>query len=156
MSATASMRRTLPQNSPSTHVNNDDRSLTQLDLFVGGRGGKLDDRWAALREEVRLAVIELGEKEVAYDLDVSPSQLSHALAERDRNIPMKWIIYLIERSRRGTKIAGYLAALAGHDLAPRKELTPEERLERIERAMSQELGPGVLRAIHERAFGGAR
>jgi hypothetical protein len=156
VSAKASMRRTLPEYSPSTPVNSDDSVLTQLDLFVGGRGGRLDDRWAALRKEVRAAADELDPKQVAYDLDVSPSQLSHALAERDRHIPMKWIIYFVERSRHGAKIAAYLAALSGHELTPRRELTPEERLERIERAIAEELGPGVRRAVLERAFGGAR
>ena len=39
------------------------------------------------------------------------------------------------------------------DVAPSKELSPEEKLERLERAMAEELGPSVRKTIIDKAWG---
>ena len=107
-----SIRRTMPKNAPSTPVNSDDEAC-QLDMFGAGKGGTLDDRWSTVMLAIRQAVNELEPQNVAYDLETTASGLAHALAERDRHFPAKWLLYLIEKSTKGPAIAGYLAAIAG-------------------------------------------
>ncbi len=155
MSGASRTGRRVAENISSTLVNSDDEAC-QLDMFAAGRGGALDDRWATVMLAVRAAVNELEPQNVAYDLETTASGLAHALAERDRHFPAKWLLYLIEKSRKGPVIAGYLAAVAGYELHAHRRLTPEEELTRLKDSIAKNLGPEMQRVITRDAFGGGR
>lgn len=55
-----------------------------------------DDQWRVELAWIRRAVDVIGHKEVAYKLDVQPSQLTDALLERERkDVKAKWIPTLL-------------------------------------------------------------
>jgi hypothetical protein len=108
--------------------------------------------WRDLVVEFRRTVDGVGLKEAAYQLDTSPSQLAHALAERDRHyIRGSWMPYLIQVApdNRSTDI---LCRLRGLTVTPAAELTPEQKLERLTRALGECLGDDLRQAIYERAW----
>lgn len=125
-------------------------------MFGAGRSGTLDDRWSTVLLAIRAAVNELEPQNVAYDLETTASGLAHALAERERHFPAKWLLYLIEKSSRGPAIAGYLAAIAGYDLQARRVLTPEQENAKLKESIAKNLGPEMQRVIMRDAFGGVR
>jgi hypothetical protein len=112
-------------------------------------GADADNRWAHLLNILRSTVDELGLKQVAYDLDTSPSQLSNSLAERDRHhVPARWLVYLATRSRHDD-IPGFFAGLRGLELSTPPVMTPEEELRRLREAMGECLSAEV-RAVVEK------
>jgi hypothetical protein len=146
MTPRLSMAPMLPEDGPSSPVNLDDGAC-QLDLFAPARGVKSEEKWDAIMSQIRLAVVEMGPKNVAYDLDLSQSQLAHLLAERDRNFPGKYVMYFVEKSRRGPIIVSYLAASIEHELIPLRKLEPAEELAKLKEAMGRHLGPDLNRMI---------
>jgi hypothetical protein len=126
-------------------------SPAQLALdYVAGDGHR--PHWQHLRRLLREVVDFVGCKEVAYDLDVSPSALLHALDERERHhVRAEWIPYLIRRAPNDS-VLEFLASLRGLELVPRKELTPEEELARLKEELAKSLGPELVRGIYTRAF----
>lgn len=113
-----------------------------------------DRAWQDDRRLLRQMAEAIGLKRVAIDLDVSPSQLAHALDERDRNFPARWIRYL---TRNGPLdlVREYLLRLAGQrrlrvvDAPP---MTPVEELAALKDAMSSCLGPELRQVILTKAM----
>lgn len=107
---------------------------------------------ARVMDVVREIVATATNKQVAYDLDISPSSLADALAERqDRGIKLAWLPVLMARAAPAQRIE-LLAALGDShqlDVVPRKVLTPEERLARLEEALRTKLGPVGEQLIKE-------
>jgi hypothetical protein len=112
------------------------------------------DSWAEVLDCVRDIVRARGNKDIAYALDVSPSDLSHALAERNRSeLKLRYLPTLL-RLRHNDDLPKAIARAAGLELAPARPLTAAERLERLEAALSRAGAAG--QAIKEDAFGGRR
>jgi hypothetical protein len=126
--------------------------MDQVDLPLNGASHP-ETAWQLMLKLIRGIVDDIGLKEVAYDLDVSPSQLNHCLNERERhNVPAKWIPYFVTKAK-DDDLPSFIALLRGLQVKPRKELTPEQKLEKLERALAAELGEGVREAVYERAYG---
>lgn len=88
-----------------------------------------------LREAFKLAVGALGLKDAAYRLDVSPSLLSDAIAERDRKgVRLAWLpaILLAAPEEHALSILNALAKLRRFQIVrTHRPLTPEEKLEAL-------------------------
>lgn len=107
-------------------------------------GYRFDEVWAELLDELRVIVATIGLKQVAYDLDVQPSALSHALAERDRHyVRADWLPYLVAKAP-GDHVVELLASLRGLEVQPVRELTPAEKLERIEKVLDANPDMGAV------------
>lgn len=122
--------------------------MSQLDLAFEG-----EPTWDDDRRLLRQMAEGIGLKQVAYDLDVSPSQLSHSLDERDRNMPAKWVRYLVRGApvELAEEYIGRLAHLRGLDVVPLPSLTPAEELLALKEALSQCLGPELRLAVMQKA-----
>jgi len=98
---------------------------------------------ARVLDVVRQVVATVTLKQLAYDLDVSPSTLSDALAGREhRSFRLEWLPVVLSRATDVQRVA-LLSALAepsGFEVARRRVLTPEERLARLEALVSTRLG----------------
>ena len=98
---------------------------------------------AAILDVVREVVGAVSLKQVAYDLDVSPSTLSDSLNGREhRPFRLEWLPVVMARASEMQR-AALLSALAnphGLEVSRRKVLTPEERLSRLEELVRLELG----------------
>lgn len=129
-------------------------SAMQLAIDYGVGAGN-DEAGRHLLKLLRAVVDVVGVKQVAFDLDTSPSGLLHALEGKDRHLPAKWIPYLIRKAP-SDEIVEFLAGLRGLEVQPRVELTAEQRLERLEEAMSETLGEDIRRVIQQRARRGRR
>lgn len=122
--------------------------MTQMDLAFEG-----EPTWEDDRRLLRQIAEGIGLKQVAYDLDVSPSQLSHALDERDRNMPAKWIRYLVKNgpSELAEEYIARLALLRRLDVVALPPLKPEEELAQLKEALAQCLGPELRQAVLQKA-----
>lgn len=150
----ANMLPGLPENSAPTRPNSDGAKLghsdNQLELLGYLDGKAAEAHMIAL---VRDVVDCVGLKEAAFQLDMSPSDLSHCLARRKRmHIPIEALPKIVKMAK-DNQIPSFIAAIRGLAAVPRETMTPEQRLARLEQAMAEELGPGVRKAIHVRAFG---
>lgn len=109
------------------------------------------ESWAHQLELLRLVVARVSLKEVAYRLDVEPSALANALAERDRHyVRASWLSALTELAAEhglGEELGAALVAPAGLSVAQAAQMTPEQRLERIQGALLTmgEVGDLVLK-----------
>jgi hypothetical protein len=109
----------------------------------------------AFMDAVRQAVANISIKELAFRLDVSPSLLSDALAERsNKGVRGTWLVTVIQMAPLADALAilNTLGDLRRIESMPRKELTAEEKAERLEEKL-RTLGPTGLRLIEE-ALGG--
>lgn len=143
----------LSEDGASTGINLNDAEIrnVQLDMRFDG-SSRPESAWGLLLGLIRAVVDEAGLKQVAYDLDVSPSYLSHCLNERERNnVPAKWLPYFVMRAKTDD-IVSFVALWRGLAVVPRKTLTPEQRLQRLEQALAEELGPETRKAILKKAF----
>jgi hypothetical protein len=110
-----------------------------------------------LLEALRVAVAEISIKELAFRLDVSPSLLADALAERSsKGVRASWLVTIIELASdaNATAIVSALLTRKALEVVERKSLTPEELAERYEEKL-RSLGPIGLQMIRE-ANGGKR
>ena len=107
---------------------------------------------ARVLDVVREVVAAVSLKQIAYDLDVSPSTLSDALNGREhRPFRLEWLPSILLRAsdpQRAALIAE-LAAPVGFDVVRRKVLTAEERLARLEDALRTQLGAAGERLLRE-------
>jgi len=109
------------------------------------------DDWDEILAWFRRAVDCLGHKEVAYRLDIGPTQLSDALNERERkDIKAKWLCKvrrLCEISGRDVLVREYLEIISkqhGYEEPKRKRArTPEEEVAAMREVLKRE-APGVL------------
>lgn len=153
----ASMPSNMPEDGASTCVSNGDTERRgdsgQLYLRYDGSESSDEAAWGCMLQMIRDIVNFKGLKQVAFDLDISPSQLSHCLNERERhNIPWKWAPYIIKNAP-DDKLVAFMALLRGRKLAPAVELTPEQKLERIMRTLGEQFGDDVRRVLLDKAFG---
>lgn len=105
--------------------------------------------WDAQIQWLRRAVDMIGHKEVAYKLDVQPSQLTDALLERERkDVKAKWfptVLRMVSEEMR----AEYLRIIAdplGYTLKRKRPRTAEER-ERDRTAWLRANAPALLSAM---------
>lgn len=126
--------------------------MSQLSLGYSPQW-RCQESWQHLLVECRKAVDFVSLKQAAYDLDTSPSRLAHSLAERDRHyLRAEWVPYLIMQAPTDRPVE-ILADLRGATLAPKVELTPEQQLDRLKRALGELLGDDIRDAIYSRAWG---
>ncbi len=112
------------------------------------------DLWQSLLEEIRDIVRLRTTKEVAFGLDVSPSELSHALAERNRyDLKLRYLPYLL-RARGTDELPRIIVEHCGLSLGEPKPMSAAERLERLEAAALRS-GPAG-QAILDEAYGRRR
>lgn len=107
--------------------------------------------WQRLLAALRGAIDHLGLKEVAFELDVSPSMLCDSLNERERKrFAAEWIpvVMLMSPTAMQTAILEALAALTPFKLEKRRKMTPEEE-NRALRAHLRREAPGALRSFDE-------
>lgn len=109
--------------------------------------------WEEDRRLLRQMAERIGNKVCAIDLDIAPSQLSHALDERDhRNLPAKWIAYLVTNvGELGDEYVRRLAKLRGLDVVEAKPAEPAEELADLKAALAELLGAEIRQAILSRA-----
>lgn len=106
----------------------------------------LGEQWLVVRDAFAGIVDDVGLKTAAYELDVQPSALANAIAERDRHyIRGEWLVWAVARART-PELAKALVAPGRLDVQPRHDLTDAEKLERYESLVS-ELGPTVAAAL---------
>lgn len=112
------------------------------------------DDWAEILAWFRRAVDVLGHKEVAYKLDIAPSQLTDALLERERkDVKAKWFRTVLRMCSDPMR-QEYLdieARQLGYEVKPLKKRTPEEELREMRELLKRE-APGVL-AIVDKELG---
>jgi hypothetical protein len=123
--------------------------MNQLALEYGARW-LTDEQWAELLEVADAVVKDLGLKQVAFDLDVAASSVANALAGRDRHaFHGRWLVYLVIKDPQ-RRVAHKLAEIGGGEFRARQELTPAEKLERLDIALAQ-LGPEVRDLVLRKA-----
>ena len=107
------------------------------------------DDWSEVLAWVRRAVDVLGHKEVAYKLDIAPSQLTDALLERERkDVKAKWIATIRRMCPESLK-REYLEIVArqdGYEVNRRKTRTPEEELREMRELLRRE-APAMLALV---------
>jgi hypothetical protein len=99
--------------------------------------------WRKVLHAVRGAVDSIGHKELAFHLDIAPSLLSEALHERERkHFQLRWlpVVLMLSDELHRVSILSALAEPAGYDLAKRRRLTPQERLDKLESVVLNRLG----------------
>src|SRR5690242_15162735 len=92
---------------------------------------------------VRAIVARVSPKEVAYALDVSPSALQDALAERERKgVRMEWLPTLLLLADDGERkdLLATIAGVAGYCVERARPATPEERLLELEQRVRDTFG----------------
>ena len=105
--------------------------------------------WRRWREALQVEIDKHGLKEVAFQLDAKPSDISHALACRDRHyFRGEWMVWLMLRSDDLAKLA---ASMRGLQTERAKPLTDSEKLKRYERRLARlgEVGAAIRRAALE-------
>ena len=122
--------------------------MTQKSLDYGARY-VCEQTWQQLLKAFARTVDYVGVKEAAFELDTNRSQLSHALAERNRHsVKAEWVPYLIQAAPDHEAVQ-ILADLRGLEVQPKKTMTPEEELAEVYRALG-ELAPGLRQMVKER------
>ena len=114
-----------------------------------------DSAWRQLQEILNEQIKLRGIKQVAWELGASEGELGNSMRGANRS-PFKasWIPVLIAIAG-DDRALEFLASLRGFDLVKRKELTAEQKLERLERALAEEF-PRQARGIVEKAYGGSK
>jgi hypothetical protein len=134
--------------------------VTQLGLsYTPPFDARLD--WERLLAAVRACVDRLTPKEVAHALDVSPTTLCEALANRGgtedrgrKRLALEWISTILRMAGDDDRRAILEALCVPVGYVPQRQrvLTPAEQLEQLRQHLERE-APGVLRAYDK---GGAR
>lgn len=125
----------------------------QLALVYDAAHAGADD-WTEMLAWFRLAVDVIGHKEVAFKLDIAPSQLADALHERERkDVKAKWI-GTVARMCPEPLVRKYVEIVArhhGYTVEAKRPRTPEEELREMRELLKRE-APGVL-AIVDKELG---
>lgn len=112
--------------------------------------------WSEFRRLLRDIVDYAGVKQVAFDLDVAPSQLVNALEERDRHhFRAAWIPYVLSQAP-DDRAVEFLAALRGLECVPERKQSPAEELADLKGALADCLGPELRQAVLLKAKGRKR
>ncbi len=109
------------------------------------------ERWAKKLAWLRRAVDVLGHKEVAFTLDIKPSNLTDALLERERkDVKARWFEVVLAMDLPDEMIAEYLRIenqALGYETPKRiRNKTSAEELREMREAL-QRLAPGVLTLV---------
>ena len=121
-------------------------SAEQLGLRYSGLS-VLDEDWAELLDRIREVVSFRGLKQVAYDLNERPADLSNALAERDRHhLILRHLPYFV-RHAPTHDIVRLVASWRGLVVEEPPPPTPEEELRALKDALETSLGPELRAAI---------
>lgn len=110
------------------------------------------DPWSGVLDALRDAIAVITPKELAYRLDIQPSYLSDALRGHDRKgLRAEWIPIILAMAPDSVRAAilTAMAAPCGYEVVRRRDLTPEERLARLEQRITSELGPAGQRLVEE-------
>lgn len=114
---------------------------------------KAEETWPSVLEIVRQISVDVGRKTVADDLDLSRSVLDNILLDRDRHaLKAKHLLYFLIKDRSGMLLQA-MAGLVGAQVAPRKELSPEEKLDRLEKTLADALGKDLRESLYSKAWG---
>ncbi len=108
--------------------------------------------WDRLLDALRDAVVLITPKELAYRLNVQPSYLSDALHGIARKgIKAEWIPVILAMAPDSARLAiiASLAAPCGLEVVRRKDLSPDERLARLEQRISTKFGPAGAELVEE-------
>jgi hypothetical protein len=121
----------------------------QLALTYDAAHAGADD-WAVELAWLRRAVDVIGHKEVAFKLDIAPSQLTDALLERERkDVKAKWVATILRMVPEEMR-AEYMRIVSnahGYETPKkRKALTPEQELREM-RALLKREAPAVLSLV---------
>lgn len=116
--------------------------MTQLGLsYTPPFDARLD--WARVVDAVRAAVNRLGVKEVAHALDVAPSTLCEALADREekgrKRLALEWLCTILRMAADIDRLA-ILEAIAipvGYVPQRRRVMTPEEEVAHLRRVVGR-------------------
>jgi hypothetical protein len=126
----------------------------QLALAYDAAHAGADD-WADMLAWLRRAVDVIGHKEVAFKLDIAPSQLTDALLERERkDVKAKWLptVARMAPEEMRTEYVRLINVSLGYDVPKRARVrTPEEELREMRELLKRE-APGVL-AIVDKELG---
>lgn len=110
--------------------------------------------WRALVEWARRAVDAIGHKDVAFALDVKPSTLTDALAERKREdghvkgMRAEWMPIIAQMSGEGMRTEYVRLVCTPLGFAPQRirVMDPAEELRATREALAR-LAPGLLAAV---------
>jgi hypothetical protein len=121
----------------------------QLALAYDAAHAGADD-WSLMLAWLRRAVDVIGHKEVAYKLDIAPSQLTDALLERERkDVKAKWLptVARMAPEEMRTEYVRLVNTSLGYEVPKRARLrTPEEELRDMRELLKRE-APGVLALV---------
>lgn len=94
-----------------------------------------NEAWSGWLEAIREVVRGVGHKEASFALDLAGSDLSHALAERNRyELKARHLPKLLSL-RQSDVLPQLIADHCGLEFAAKRELTAAEKLERLEAAI---------------------
>jgi hypothetical protein len=93
------------------------------------------DAWQGWLDAIREIVRAAGAKEAAFRLDLSGSELSNALAERNRCSIKAAHLPTLLSLRSTDELPRLIASHCGLELAAPRPMTAAERLERLEQAL---------------------
>jgi hypothetical protein len=127
-----------------------------MQLTIGSLGlpqsGDEHSEWSELHQALLQAVAVITPKELCWRLKITPQYLSDAFAERDRKgVKASWIPVIIALAPDPARAAilRALAAPVGYDVQRRRELTPEEKLARVQERIAQRFGQAGLEFLAE-------
>lgn len=124
--------------------------MSQLELPVISDA----ELWQRMLDEIRDVCRAETHKEVSFALDMTGSELSNALAERDRNhLKMRSFPYFL-RHRRSDELLRLMVEFCGRELGAPRPLTAAEKLSRLEEALARAGAAGE--AILADAYGRKR
>lgn len=119
---------------------------------VPGPSDQARATWRRMLDVLRAVIARLGLKEVAFACDVSASQLADALAERDRKgVRAEWLPVVLQLANEVEREAllSELAGGAGYVVERRVNLTPEQRIERLEALVRKRFGEAGADLVDE-------
>lgn len=103
------------------------------------------EAWALVLIEAQRVLGDVGLKQAAYDLDVPPSMLAHAIAERDRHyLRGEWLLYFVAKDAEDGRLADAIAKAGGRETKPIGVLTDDVFRARVEALMTTDPAIGAL------------
>lgn len=126
--------------------------MSQLGIVWTGDSVAAND-WHKILDEMGRVVSKVTLKEFAHANGVSSKDVSKALSHEDngRYPRAEWLPYLVRKDPT-QGLAEALVAPAGLGVTKPVQMTPEERLTRLEQALAENLGPEIRRALFEKAY----
>lgn len=110
------------------------------------------EQWGRVLDAFAGVVREVGLKTAAYELDVQPSVLAHAIAERERHyVRAEWLVWAVAKART-PDLAEALVAPGGLTVKPKHKLSDAEYRQRLEAWLAA--NPAIGRVVREGALGG--